>query len=479
VTSVVVIGGGISGLACAYELVGGADGPTASSPEVTVLDAGQLGGKLRSAPLGGKWIDVGPDGFLARRPEAAALVHELGAADQLEPVGASGAWVFARGRLRRLPEGLALGVPTRLRDLRTSDMVGMLGILGAARASVDLFAPRPARRTALPDRAIGPLVADKLGKRVVEVLVDPLVGGIHAGRVRTLSAAAVFPPLLAAAQRRGSLMRALRAAPGGAAGATGPAFLTLRDGLGALPGLLEAQLCGRGVVVRADTAALEVHRGAPGARRWVVETATGPVPCDAVVLATPPAPTAALLGGHDENAAVMLGTIDTASVATIALQLNADDVELPDGGTGLLVPVRTARGMSSFLSTAVTFLDRKWPHLAREGQVLLRVSVGRVDDVRFAELDDAALVELVTDELNELLGTAAAPVATLVARWPASFPQYHVNHLVRVEGIESAVHALGGVTVAGAAYRGIGVPACIASGRSAARHVRSWFADQS
>jgi oxygen-dependent protoporphyrinogen oxidase len=478
VTSVVVIGGGISGLACAYELVGTA-GPADSSPDVTVLDSGQLGGKLRMAPLGDQLIDVGPDGFLARRREATALVQELGAADQLEPVGASGAWVFARGRLRRLPDGLALGVPTRLRDLRAVDMVGMLGLRGAARASVDLFAPRPARRTALSDRAIGPLVADKLGKRVVDVLVDPLVGGIHAGRVRNLSAAAVFPPLLIAAQQRGSLMRALRAAPADAAAPNGPVFLTLRDGLGALPGLLEAELRARGVVVRTDAPALELHRGAPGARRWVVETAAGPLACDAVVLATPPAPTVALLGGHDENAAVMLGTIDTASVATIALRFKKGDVELPDGGTGCLVPMGTPHGASSFLTTAVSFLDRKWPHLAREGGVLLRASVGRIDDVRFAELDDGALVAHVTDELNELLGAAGTPVETLVARWPASFPQYHVNHLVRVEGIESAVRALGGIAVAGAAYRGVGIPACIASGRAAARHVLKWFDDQS
>ena len=477
-SSVVVIGGGISGLACAYELVGGENGSAAPRMEVTVLDAGQLGGKLRSAALDGRTVDVGPDGFLARRAEGAALVREIGAADQLEPVGASGAWVFARGRLRRLPEGLALGVPTRLRDLRTTDMVGMLGFRGAARAAVDLIAPRPARRTALLDRAIGPLVADKLGKRVVDVLIDPLIGGIHAGRVRNLSAAAVYPPLLDAAQRRGSLMRALRVTPSAPAPA-GPAFLTLRDGLGSLPGILEAALSERGVTSRCESPALELHRGAPGERRWIVETAAGPLSCDAVVLATPPAPTALLLGGHDENAAVMLGTIDMASVATIALQFGAGDVELLDGGTGFLVPVSSPRGEETFLTTAVTFLDRKWPHLVRDGSVLLRASVGRIDDVRFAELDDAALTELVTDELNELLGAAAAPTASLVARWPASFPQYHVNHLVRVEGIESAVRSLGGVAVAGAAYRGVGIPACIAGGRSAARHIRSWLADQS
>ena len=206
-THVVVIGGGIAGLSAAYELTGGASGASDTAMSVTVVEADELGGKLQVATVGGRTVDVGADGFLARRPEALALVGELGATAFLEPIAASGAWVLARGRLRRLPAGLALGVPTRL---RTFEAVGMLGVRGALRAGIDLVAPRPARRSPLPDRAIGPLVADKLGRRVVDVLVDPLIGGIHAGRVRDLSAAAVFPPLLAAGQARGSLMRALK-----------------------------------------------------------------------------------------------------------------------------------------------------------------------------------------------------------------------------------------------------------------------------
>jgi oxygen-dependent protoporphyrinogen oxidase len=297
--------------------------------------------------------------------------------------------------------------------------------------------------------------------------------------VRNLSAAAVFPSLLAAAQQRGSLMRALRAAPSDSKGPSGPAFLSLRDGLGSLPALLEAELARRGVTCLTETPALEMRRGAPGASRWIVETLDGAHSCDAVVLATPAGPTTTLLGAHDENAAVMLGTIDTASVATIALRFRHDDVATPDGGSGFLVPSGTPRGSDSFLTTAVTFLDRKWPHLARDGSVLMRASVGRIDDVRFAELDDTELVERVTEELGELLGASMVPTATQVTRWPASFPQYHVNHLVRVEGIESAVHSLGGVAVAGAAYHGVGIPACIASGRAAARHVGAWLEDQS
>ena len=402
-----------------------------------------------------------------------ALVGELGATDALEPIGDSGAWVLARGRLRRLPEGLALGVPTRL---RTREAVGMLGVRGALRASIDLVAPQPARRSPLQDRAIGPLVADKLGRRVVDVLVDPLIGGIHAGRVRDLSAAAVYPPLLAAAQRRGSLMRALKATGGGA---DGPAFVTLREGTGALPHLLGDVLDARGATVATGREVVAVRRGAAGAPRWVVESSAGDAHADAVVLATPPAATAALLSLLDGDAAAMLGGIDAASVAVVTLRYPATDVSLPEGGTGILVPAGSEGPGGAYVATAVTFLDRKWPHLACDGETLLRVSAGRIDDSRADGLGDDDLVTQLSEELAALLEVTGPPLQALVTRWPHAFPQYRVNHLVRVEGIEAAAAALGGVAVAGAAYRGIGIPACIASGRAAARAVRTWLSSQS
>jgi oxygen-dependent protoporphyrinogen oxidase len=475
VTHVVVIGGGVAGLACAYELTGGLAHQT-SAPQVTVLEAAdRLGGKLQVASIGGRPVDVGPDGVLARRPEAVALIGELGAAGSIEPIGAQGAWVLARRKLRRLPAGLALGVPTRL---RAREAVRLFGVAGAARAAVDLVAPRWAGRSPLADRAVGPLVATKLGTRVVDVLVDPLVGGIHAGRVRDLSAAAVFPPLLAAGQQRGSLMRALQAqTPAG--DASGPAFVTLLDGLGSLPTLLDGVLGARGVTRRASTRALALTRGAPGAARWSVETPEGPLAADAVVLAAPATDTAALLAPLDRDVATTLSGIDAASVAVVTLRLDADAVSLPDGGTGLLVPAGSPGPTGPYLATAVTFLDRKWPHLAREGEVLVRVSCGRVDDVRPDELDDAALAATCVDELASIVGDVGTPLEAHVTRWASSFPQYRVNHLVRVEGIETGVAALGGVAVCGASYRGVGVPACVASGRAAARSVRAWLAARS
>lgn len=477
---VVVVGGGITGLAAAFELTGGA-APSPGAPAVTVLEAGALGGKLQVGELGDRRVDVGPDGFLARRPEATSLVADLGAKALLEPVGASGAWIYARGRLRRLPEGLALGIPTKVRDLRPGSALGILGPLGATRAALDLVIPRRARRSALQDRAVGALVGDKLGHRVVDALVDPLVGGIHAGRVRDLSAAAIYPQLLEAGQRRGSLMRALQGATGatGAPSAPqGPAFLTLRDGLGSLPELLCEVLEARGVTILRDTAAAGLERGGPGGAAWGIGTGGSLTAADAVVLAVPAPAAADLLEPLDAAAAGMLRTIDAASVATVSLRCAQGAPALPDGGTGLLVPSPTRFSDDDYLVTAATFLDRKWPHLGEEGVTLLRASVGRVDDVRFLDLDDAALTERVAAELSSLLGGDVQPAAALVTRWPAAFPQYRVNHLARVAAIEAGVRALGGVAVAGAAYRGVGVPACIASGRGAARELRTWLASR-
>ena len=189
-------------------------------------------------------VDLGPDGFLGRRPEAVDLCGEVGIADGLVPIAARGASVWARGRLRALPEGHALGIPTRFWPTARSGIVGVRGDLGLAR---DAVLPRPDARGPIGDRAIGPLVARKLGQRVVDMLVDPLIGGIHAGSVDDMSAAATFPPLLAAAQRRGGLMRALRAEvpppdPDGP-----PLFWALDGGMASLVDALAAGLaCARG-----------------------------------------------------------------------------------------------------------------------------------------------------------------------------------------------------------------------------------------
>jgi len=490
VPRVVVVGGGISGLAAAWELSGGhggvdagLDGSDGSGADVLVIESSsRLGGALDSAKFGGRVVDTGPDGFLGRRPEALDLCHEIGLGEELVPIAGRGAGVWARGRVRPLPEGLALGIPTRFWPAARSGILGRRGQLGLAR---DALLPRPDVRGPIGDRSIGPLVARKLGRRVVDRLVDPLIGGIHAGSVDDMSAAATYPPLIAAAQKRGSLMRALRAEVPAPSHDAPPLFWALNSGMASMVEQLRRALIARGVEIRCDLTVQSLERHEPGdgrSARWNV-LAGGPENtgrtysktsgADAVVLAVPAPVAARLLQPHDDEAAGLLGSISYASVTLVTFRVPIEALASPLAGTGFLVPRRSAPpdGHDAWAVTAATYLSEKWPHLAAEGEILLRASVGRYGDDRAASWSDAEVVDRVWTELGLLMGLNKEPLEARVTRWPQAFPQYRVHHLMRTAGIEAAVARIGGIAVAGAAYRGVGIPACIASGRAAAKAV--------
>jgi len=493
--TVVVVGGGIAGLAAAWELA--CSSPT---PRVVVLEASdRLGGKIRTDVVGGRPVDLGPDAFLARRPEAVALAREIGIDADLVPPGSRRAYVWSRGRLRPLPDGLALGVPTRIGPVLRS---GILSPRGLARAGLDLLAMSPSWRTrhrarpsqpagptgmpagtvpARPafDRAAGDIVETSLGREVVERLVDPLVGGIHAGPVDAMSAAAVYPPLLTASERPGSLVRALRAGapapPDGSAASAPPVFLTPRAGLGTFVDALVGALAAEGVAIRSSAPVTALERtagGAHGHRRWRVhvdgEGGEGVVDAARVVVATPAPAAAELLGPVDDMLGRLLRTIEYATVTVVTFVLPADAVGRELDGTGFLVPA-----VEGWLTTACTWMSTKWSQLDRPDDVVLRASVGRFGDERAQSMGDDEVAAAVLAELTPVLALgrtpAAAPTATVVTRWPGAFPQYAVGHLDLVDRLEAAAAALGGLALAGAAYRGVGIPACIASGRRAAR----------
>lgn len=480
---VTVIGGGITGLAAAFELTGGARPAGDRGPKITVLEAAdRLGGKLSSTTIAGIVVDAGPDGVLARRREVATLVEDMGQPDLMVPIAVSGASVFALGQLRALPDGMQLGVPTSWRTLRASHLLSTRGLL---RALVDVVVPRPASRGHLQDRAIGGLVETKLGHEVVATLVDPMLGGITAGRVAEMSAAAVFPQLLEAGQQRGSLMKALHEQMAAVTAPppsdeerrqTPPAFVTPSTGMHSLVSLLVEQLRLRGVTFMTGREVTALRRRGGAVAGWSVDTDETTTPADGVIITTPTGPAARLLRPHDEEAASLLEQTEYSSVAVVTFAFSAADLALPEHGTGALVPPGTIHRRGAlegrrFLTTAVTYLDRKWPHLAHTDMTLVRASVGRIDDDRLSSLTDDEVVEIVELELAELFDTVPVPLDVTVTRWMSSLPQYRVNHLLRVGGIESAVSRLDGVEIAGAAYRGVGVPACIASGRDAAQRL--------
>jgi len=466
--SVVVVGGGISGLAAAWELSGGTQGPSDATPRIEVIDvADRVGGTLRTATFDDLVVDQGADGFLARRPEAVTFVRDLGWDDQLEAIDASGAWIYLRGHLDAIPTTLVLGVPTTATSLSTLRGLGRRAQWSLWR---DRHLPRPC--VVGDDATIGDIIRAKLGDEVALQLVEPMIGGIQAGRIDDLSAAAVFPALLTAARAGGSLQKALSASgpvPPGPASARsdGPTFFTLRHGVGSLPGEVERQLRARGVIFTLATPVTALRRSPTSFYEWEVDTATTTTPANSVVVATPPKITGRLLGQHDPALAA-IGTIDAASAAMVTFAVPANEVHLPAEGTGVLVPLGTPYGDDTLMITALTFLDRKWPHLRRDGRILVRVHVGRSDDQRAQTMDDDALVARVRAELNVLLGRWPHAGKTMVVRWHDGLPQYRPGHLERVERAREAASSLG-LFLAGNAYDGVGVPASIGSGRRAGR----------
>lgn len=437
-----VVGGGITGLAAAWELR-----RRRPDAEVVVHEPGRLGGKLRTSEVAGRRIDEGADAFLARVPEGRQLCEELGLADRLVSPSTGHAFVARDRALHRLPTGLVLGVPTDAAALDGSALVGP-----GARDHVLAEPDRPGEPLAPgADLAIGAFIRERLGDDVLERLVDPLLGGINAGDSDRLSLRAAAPQLAAAAERSGSLLAGLRAAPP-TADPTAPVFWALPGGMAVLVDTLVAALTERGVAF-ADAVVEDVaDLGAGG-----------------VVLATPAPVTAGLVGRRGAvDAAAILRGIRHASPVLVTLAYRRADVRHPLDASGFLVPKPEHR-----MVTACSFASTKWAHLAGDdGTVVLRASAGRFGDDRAIGMDDDALLAGIQRDLDDLLGLGGDPVEVRTSRWRDGFPQYEPGHLDRVAAVETDVAAhLPGVALAGAAYRGIGIPACIRQGRAAAEAI--------
>jgi oxygen-dependent protoporphyrinogen oxidase len=440
---VAVVGGGVAGLAAAWEL--------RTRTEVTVYEPGHLGGKVLTSDFCGRPVDEGPDAFITRQPAALELCQQLGLDGDLVAPAAGRSLLWWNGKLRPLPEGLALGVPTQLGSLATS---GLLSPAGVARAALDVVLPR---RLDPAEASVRQLVADRFGAQVADRLVDPLVGGIHAGTTDQLGAAEVAPQLVTAAQRSRSLLRGLRgprASPGS------PLFLAPRGGTEAISLRLVEALKGDGVSF-ADTAVTAMAAvGAAG--RPQVAVAPADDAFDGVVLAAPAPVAASLLAQPAPAEGAALAGIAYASVVLVTLMFPGDVA--PPGVNGFLVPRQEGA-----LMTACSFGSSKWPHWAPPGQTLVRLSAGRHGDARALELDDESLVERLSAELKRFTGWRADPAAWRVSRWADSFPQYSIGHERRVADVERGLaQHLPAVILAGAAYGGVGIPACVASGRRAA-----------
>ncbi len=454
---VVVVGGGISGLAAAWYL-------SRAGTRVTVLEGSPVvGGKLRISEIAGQRLDEGAESVIIRRPEGIGLIEELGLAGELIHPGASGASILSHGELRPLPEGQIMGVPADLVALAQSGVVSQAGV---ARAALDL-AKRPTPRGA--DVSVADYVADRLGREIVDRLVEPLLGGVYAGRVDRLSFEAALPQFAQASRTQRSLVLAARQLRDAAAGKPGPPFATLRDGMGSLPVLMAGILVKEGVDLRTEAMVRELGR-TPEGWRLVMGSAQAPevLEADGVVLAVPAIPASRLLADVVPAAASELAGIEYASMAIISLAYHATAFPEPPRGTGYLVPSVEKRDVK-----AVTFSSAKWPDRRGHdpGMVLLRASIGRIGEEHTLQRSDAELKAAVMTELATTCAVSELPVDARVTRWGGALPQYDVGHLDRVARIRAAVAGYRGLALCGAAYDGVGIPACVSTARAAATRV--------
>lgn len=447
--SVLVVGGGVAGLAAAHAL-------TRAGVPVTLVEASaRLGGKVGTDRVDGFLVERGPDSFFAQPANAVELSRTLGlGAALLPPSPPSIVYAWDRGRLVPLPSGLALGYPRALGPLVTTPL---LAWRAKARAALEV-AVAPGRGD--EDEAVGAFLRRRFGDAVVEHLAGPLVEGVYGTDVDELSLLAILPRLRDVERRKGSVLRAslFARAPRGAMD-----VLTLGEGLGSLVDALAATLGSRDV--RLGTSVVSLGRAGAGYAARISDGSL--VGADAVVVATPAPAAARILEPLAPGVAAGLAAIAHGSTAAVSLAYEADRIGRAAPGHGFLVAER------ALAIDACTFSSAKWAGRAPDGAVLLRATVR---DPRLIAADDDAIVDAVHADLARVLGIAVRPILARVARYQDVMPRYVVGHLDRVAAIDAALADHPGLALAGASYRGVGVPACVAQGQAAAARVRSRLA---
>ena len=456
---VVVVGGGIAGLAAASAVsTSGAD------VAVTVLEGGaSVGGKLRLGEVAGQSVDLGAEAILNRRPEGTALARAVGLEASIVHPRVTSAGIWSSGEVRPLPPTV-MGIPA---DVAAAARSGLLSRPGRARAELDRWLPAAAVEE---DIGVGRLVARRLGSQVRDRLVEPLLGGVYAGRSDEISLQAAIPRIAGLLRGGSGLVAAAARVLGEPAdtSSTGrsPVFAGIDGGLGRLPVEVARDLIRRGAEIRCATTVRGLERTESG---WRLVTGSAARPeqltAEAVIIAVPAGPAARLLSGTLPHAAGELAEIDYASVAIVTLALRAIDVSVDLPGSGFLVPPVEKRTIK-----AATYSSHKWAWL-RDDLVVIRCSVGRYRETAELQRDDGELVTSAVADLRDAVGLRASVLDADVTRWGGGLPQYAVGHVDRVRRIRQAVADVRGLGICGAAFDGVGIPAVVATGQQAATRV--------
>lgn len=439
-TTVAVVGGGISGLTAAYRL------RTRLGPDARIVvleESGRFGGKLRTVPIAGDPVDVGAEAFIVRRPEVTALLTELGLADQVEHPSRARPLIWAGGALHPLPTGTLMGIPAG-----SESVAGLVDAQTRARIDAEPTVPLHWDRTA--DVSVAELVGSRFGEQVVRRSVDPLLGGVYSGLSDTAGVRATAPALAAALDGgAANLTEAVRRALPPPSDA--PVFGTLRGGYGTLLGALRDA---SGAEFRDHTAGAGLRRSGG---RWSIDP-VGEV--DGVIVALPADRAAVLLADAAPAASAQAGRIPLASSVVVALAL-PKDTALPQN-SGILV----ATG-EDLAAKAFTLSARKWPHLGARDVTLARASFGRFGESALLGADDEQLVTLARADLATVTGVTDGPLGAVVQRWHGGLPQYLPGHLDVVAALEAEIAELDGLEIAGAMLHGVGVPACVGAATAA------------
>lgn len=465
---IAVVGGGISGLAAAHRIR-----ELDASLDVVVLESSdRLGGVLATEQVDGFQMELGPDSMLAQLPWGVDLCRRIGFSEQLIGTNRehSQTWIVRSSRLIPLPEGLAIMAPRRIWPTVRSPI---LSVRGKLRLACERFIPRRSGRS---DESLADFASRRVGREAFERLVQPLVSGIYMADPKRLSMQAAMPRFVAMEKQHGSLIKAARLAARNVP--TKPAsdkpsdiptsmFVAPRDGMGSLVSAVADRLPPESIRLRSRVTQLSQQPEGSWRLSITGESGVKAEDFDGLILATPSNCSARLIRDVNETLANELTGIEHSGCVVVTLAFDRAEIAHPLNGYGFVVPQVEPRDI-----IACTFSSVKYANRAPDGQVLLRVFLGGATRPDLMELDDEAVLHVVSRELNELIGVQSQPKLTRIVRWPNVMPQYHVGHLDRVDRIEAAIAKLDGLELAGNSYRGVGIPHCIHAGEQAAERIR-------
>ncbi|MBM7579811.1 oxygen-dependent protoporphyrinogen oxidase [Jeotgalibacillus terrae] len=452
---IVIVGGGITGLAAAYRAQEKINTEQLDA-EITIVEANhRLGGKIQTVVQDGFVIERGPDSFLERKKSMGRLITDVGMADKLVPNATGQAFILVNDKLHPMPGGAIMGIPTQIRPFMLTDLISLTGKL---RAAGDFVLPKSNRQD---DQSLGTFFRRRLGNEVVENLIEPLLSGIYAGDIDQISLQSTFPQYGKLEQEHRSLIAGMKKTSPAANRKPGEKkksmFLTLSTGLESLVETLETRLSDCDILK--GTRVESISRG----DRYQLSLNSGAViEADSVIFTVPHFTAGSVFS--DSGLLEQIEHIPATSVATVAMAFDQEEVENILDGTGFVVSRN-----SDYTITACTWTDRKWPHTTPEGKVLLRCYVGRAGDETVVDLSDDQIEKIVLDDLNKIIKVKSKPDFTIVTRWKKAMPQYTVGHRERMAAVRTELEKnYPGVYLAGASYDGIGLPDCIDQGEAAA-----------